>query len=200
MDESKVVMKGRLGPGMMITVDLQTGQVRIWTKNLFPFLPLTAAEFSMYILNLMNHPGAWKHRSEEKCSFIKSLRNLVARTHAFDKACQFPLLNHHGQWDCIETSTVRINQTLFLLFEHILSSFLLLVRVVLFVFSINLIYFKSVTLCTTPPVLKYLFIAHMHMDRRPRCTSFKKKTMTVNAPIKCHDTNYFSSIGTFNYC
>jgi glutamate synthase (ferredoxin) len=29
MDESKVVMKGRLGPGMMITVDLQTGQVRI---------------------------------------------------------------------------------------------------------------------------------------------------------------------------
>jgi glutamate synthase (ferredoxin) len=27
MDESKVVMKGRLGPGMMITVDLQTGQV-----------------------------------------------------------------------------------------------------------------------------------------------------------------------------
>lgn len=32
MDESKVVMKGRLGPGMMITVDLQTGQVRIETK------------------------------------------------------------------------------------------------------------------------------------------------------------------------
>uniref|UniRef100_A0ACD5WTF1 Uncharacterized protein n=1 Tax=Avena sativa TaxID=4498 RepID=A0ACD5WTF1_AVESA len=27
MDESKVVMKGRLGPGMMITVDLETGQV-----------------------------------------------------------------------------------------------------------------------------------------------------------------------------
>lgn len=27
MDESKVVMKGRLGPGMMITVDLQSGQV-----------------------------------------------------------------------------------------------------------------------------------------------------------------------------
>ncbi|KAL6657438.1 hypothetical protein ACP70R_005218 [Stipagrostis hirtigluma subsp. patula] len=27
MDESKVVMKGRLGPGMMIAVDLQTGQV-----------------------------------------------------------------------------------------------------------------------------------------------------------------------------
>ncbi|KAL5197407.1 hypothetical protein ABZP36_000919 [Zizania latifolia] len=27
MDESKVVTKGRLGPGMMITVDLQTGQV-----------------------------------------------------------------------------------------------------------------------------------------------------------------------------
>ncbi|KAM0863812.1 hypothetical protein ACQ4PT_044345 [Festuca glaucescens] len=27
MDESKVVMKGRLGPGMMITVDLQTGQI-----------------------------------------------------------------------------------------------------------------------------------------------------------------------------
>jgi hypothetical protein len=32
MDESKVVMKGRLGPGMMITVDLQTGQVRIEMK------------------------------------------------------------------------------------------------------------------------------------------------------------------------
>lgn len=43
MDESKVVMKGRLGPGMMITVDLQSGQVRIETENLFPFLPLTAA-------------------------------------------------------------------------------------------------------------------------------------------------------------
>lgn len=28
MDESKVTMKGRLGPGMMITADLQTGQVR----------------------------------------------------------------------------------------------------------------------------------------------------------------------------
>ncbi|OVA01515.1 Class II glutamine amidotransferase domain [Macleaya cordata] len=27
MDESKVIMKGRLGPGMMITVDLQSGQV-----------------------------------------------------------------------------------------------------------------------------------------------------------------------------
>ncbi|KAJ6823300.1 ferredoxin-dependent glutamate synthase, chloroplastic-like [Iris pallida] len=27
MDESKVIMKGRLGPGMMITADLQTGQV-----------------------------------------------------------------------------------------------------------------------------------------------------------------------------
>ncbi|KAI3889772.1 hypothetical protein MKW92_001339 [Papaver armeniacum] len=27
MDESKVIMKGRLGPGMMITVDLQNGQV-----------------------------------------------------------------------------------------------------------------------------------------------------------------------------
>ena len=27
MDESKVTMKGRLGPGMMITADLQTGQV-----------------------------------------------------------------------------------------------------------------------------------------------------------------------------
>lgn len=27
MDESKVTMKGRLGPGMMITVDLQSGQV-----------------------------------------------------------------------------------------------------------------------------------------------------------------------------
>ena len=34
MDESKVVMKGRLGPGMMITVDLQTGQVSIEIKNL----------------------------------------------------------------------------------------------------------------------------------------------------------------------
>jgi len=34
MDELKVVMKGRLGPGMMITVDLQTGQVSIETKNL----------------------------------------------------------------------------------------------------------------------------------------------------------------------
>jgi len=45
MDETKVVMKGRLGPGMMITVDLQTGQVRIETNNLFSFLPLTAAEF-----------------------------------------------------------------------------------------------------------------------------------------------------------
>ena len=31
MDESKVTMKGRLGPGMMITVDLQSGQVH----NLF---------------------------------------------------------------------------------------------------------------------------------------------------------------------
>lgn len=29
MDESKVTMKGRLGPGMMITVDLLGGQVRI---------------------------------------------------------------------------------------------------------------------------------------------------------------------------
>ncbi|THU44553.1 hypothetical protein C4D60_Mb02t08590 [Musa balbisiana] len=27
MDESKIIMKGRLGPGMMITVDLQSGQV-----------------------------------------------------------------------------------------------------------------------------------------------------------------------------
>lgn len=27
MDESKVTMKGRLGPGMMITVDLTSGQV-----------------------------------------------------------------------------------------------------------------------------------------------------------------------------
>lgn len=27
MDESKVTMKGRLGPGMMIAADLQTGQV-----------------------------------------------------------------------------------------------------------------------------------------------------------------------------
>lgn len=27
MDESKVTMKGRLGPGMMITVDLSSGQV-----------------------------------------------------------------------------------------------------------------------------------------------------------------------------
>jgi hypothetical protein len=27
MDESKVTMKGRLGPGMMITVDLPGGQV-----------------------------------------------------------------------------------------------------------------------------------------------------------------------------
>lgn len=27
MDESKVIMKGRLGPGMMITVDLTSGQV-----------------------------------------------------------------------------------------------------------------------------------------------------------------------------
>lgn len=26
-DDSKVVMKGRLGPGMMISVDLSTGQV-----------------------------------------------------------------------------------------------------------------------------------------------------------------------------
>lgn len=38
-------MKGRLGPGMMITVDLQTGQVRIETNNLFSFWPFTAAEF-----------------------------------------------------------------------------------------------------------------------------------------------------------
>lgn len=45
MDESKVVMKGRLGPGMMITVDIQTGQVGTETKNLFSFLLLTAAEF-----------------------------------------------------------------------------------------------------------------------------------------------------------
>lgn len=28
MDESKVILKGRLGPGMMITVDLLGGQVR----------------------------------------------------------------------------------------------------------------------------------------------------------------------------
>ena len=27
MDESKVTMKGRLGPGMMISVDLESGQV-----------------------------------------------------------------------------------------------------------------------------------------------------------------------------
>lgn len=27
MDESKVIMKGRLGPGMMITADLLSGQV-----------------------------------------------------------------------------------------------------------------------------------------------------------------------------
>lgn len=27
MDESKVTMKGRLGPGMMISVDLRSGQV-----------------------------------------------------------------------------------------------------------------------------------------------------------------------------
>jgi len=27
MDESKVTMKGRLGPGMMISVDLENGQV-----------------------------------------------------------------------------------------------------------------------------------------------------------------------------
>ena len=27
MDESKVTMKGRLGPGMMISVDLLSGQV-----------------------------------------------------------------------------------------------------------------------------------------------------------------------------
>lgn len=27
MDESKVIAKGRLGPGMMITVDLLSGQV-----------------------------------------------------------------------------------------------------------------------------------------------------------------------------
>lgn len=27
MDESKVTMKGRLGPGMMITADLRSGQV-----------------------------------------------------------------------------------------------------------------------------------------------------------------------------
>lgn len=29
MDESMITMKGRLGPGMMITVDLQKGQVCI---------------------------------------------------------------------------------------------------------------------------------------------------------------------------
>lgn len=29
MDESKVIMKGRLGPGMMITVDLHSGQVGV---------------------------------------------------------------------------------------------------------------------------------------------------------------------------
>ena len=28
MDDSKVISKGRLGPGMMIAVDLETGQVR----------------------------------------------------------------------------------------------------------------------------------------------------------------------------
>jgi hypothetical protein len=43
MDESKVVMKGRLGPGMMITADLETGQVRVEINALFCFLPLTAS-------------------------------------------------------------------------------------------------------------------------------------------------------------
>jgi glutamate synthase (ferredoxin) len=41
MDESKVVMKGRLGPGMMIAADLETGQVRVEINALFCFLPLT---------------------------------------------------------------------------------------------------------------------------------------------------------------
>lgn len=34
MDESKVITKGRLGPGMMITVDLQNGEV----STPFPYL------------------------------------------------------------------------------------------------------------------------------------------------------------------
>lgn len=45
MDESKVVMKGRLGPGMMITVDLETGQVRIEQNNLFLVSPLIIRVF-----------------------------------------------------------------------------------------------------------------------------------------------------------
>jgi hypothetical protein len=66
----------------------------------------------------MNHPGAWKHRSKENCGFSEPLWNLVARTHTFDKACQLPLFNYHGQWDCFETSTVRIHQALFIDATH----------------------------------------------------------------------------------
>lgn len=124
MDESKVVMKGRLGPGMMITVDLQTGQVRIVLYNLLSCHWLLQ-NFVIKIINLMNHPGAWKHRSKENCGFSEPLWDLVARMHTFDKACQLPLFNYHGQWDCFETSTVRIIK-LCSFVQHILRSFLLL--------------------------------------------------------------------------
>lgn len=37
MDESKVIMKGRLGPGMMITADLTSGQVCTEPFFIFPW-------------------------------------------------------------------------------------------------------------------------------------------------------------------
>jgi hypothetical protein len=37
MDESKVIMKGRLGPGMMITVDLEKGEVCIIGSDMISY-------------------------------------------------------------------------------------------------------------------------------------------------------------------
>lgn len=41
VDESKVVLKGRLGPGMMITVDLPGGQVCTAVFSYFTFVQST---------------------------------------------------------------------------------------------------------------------------------------------------------------
>nr|CAB3458853.1 unnamed protein product [Digitaria exilis] len=64
MDESKVIMKGRLGPGMMITVDLQTGQV----------LENTAVKKSVASANPY---GTWL---QERTRSIKPVNFLTATT------------------------------------------------------------------------------------------------------------------------
>lgn len=50
VDESKVVLKGRLGPGMMITVDLTGGQVCI---GVFSYFTCSTPELVVALLILI---------------------------------------------------------------------------------------------------------------------------------------------------